>query len=441
MKAPTLFFFYLTFSCALSAQTAVTRIYSDFNGWWTTASNSPSTVAPNNNHNLIAFTTNGQVYSTGVNDDLLIQHGVNFTAQVFKGLPMASIGSGGLLGIGSAIPENQVTNNPSLYLTDGVQGLNLGTAVFNVFGSNSYTITNINAQAIGDGIPDIIIPQLGDVSGTDKFKFLDENNVILGIEKAIGFGGVASVGNANWKFYTRANPPQAGAAAAGNRAIRMVAYDFADFGITTANFQKVKYFIHQLSGTSDQAFIAYNATSFDILPIELGNFDVIKTNKEVEIYWSSHSELNNDYYTVERSSDAITWESIAKIFSKGEYGNSNNLLTYEHVDTNPLKGHNYYRLKQTDFDGTESFSSIKNVHIEYEEKAINIYPNPTTGILAVEGLEEELFISISTIHGQVMWQEHNFTHSINISNLPSAMYIISISDKKGNTYTKQLIKQ
>ena len=91
------------------------------------------------------------------------------------------------------------------------------------------------------------------------------------------------------------------------------------------------------------------------LPVELASFSGQFYKNEVHLKWSTASEINNDYFTLERSIDGIRFESIGEI--KGA-GNSNSVLHYSFSDTHPYPGINYYRLKQTDFDGAFKYSEI-----------------------------------------------------------------------------------
>ncbi|MEQ9166592.1 MAG: T9SS type A sorting domain-containing protein, partial [Fulvivirga sp.] len=93
-----------------------------------------------------------------------------------------------------------------------------------------------------------------------------------------------------------------------------------------------------------------------VLPIELLAFSAIVNEIRVELDWSTASELNNDYFTIERSSDGLSFEPVATVTGAG---NSSETLNYSFVDRNPLFGKSYYRLKQTDFDGaSETFAPI-----------------------------------------------------------------------------------
>jgi hypothetical protein len=112
------------------------------------------------------------------------------------------------------------------------------------------------------------------------------------------------------------------------------------------------------------------------LPIELLNFSGKLLPNSISLNWSTASEINNDYFTIERSSNGINFNEIAQ---KDGAGTSITTIEYSIIDNNPFNGINYYRLKQTDFDGTSKLSSIIGVEFYKEENLLNnIHPNPTT---------------------------------------------------------------
>ena len=110
-------------------------------------------------------------------------------------------------------------------------------------------------------------------------------------------------------------------------------------------------------------------SSFNPLPITLNSFSgklLAGLGNSIQLDWSTASEKDNNYFTVWRSFDGQTWEDITKLSGAG---NSNELLTYEYIDRNnilPSIENNtiYYRLSQTDYDGTTEFFQIIPVEIQ-----------------------------------------------------------------------------
>lgn len=114
------------------------------------------------------------------------------------------------------------------------------------------------------------------------------------------------------------------------------------------------------------------------LPIELIDFNASTVNDTyVQLDWQTASEQNNSYFTVERSKNGKDWQ---KVISVNGAGNSSVLLSYDAQDNKPYSGISYYRLKQTDFNGTYSYSFVRRITInQLEEDKINVFPNPASG--------------------------------------------------------------
>ena len=127
-----------------------------------------------------------------------------------------------------------------------------------------------------------------------------------------------------------------------------------------------------LTKTGVTAFSRWTANNPVVLPIELTHFDAGCQNDNPELSWSTASEINNDYFTIERSTDAINFEPVGTI---NGHGNSNTTLNYMWTDDNPFSGTTYYRLKQTDFNGAFEYHGVRSVSCE-QTSEISIYPNP-----------------------------------------------------------------
>ncbi len=113
------------------------------------------------------------------------------------------------------------------------------------------------------------------------------------------------------------------------------------------------------------------------LPIELLSFYAKPNGTTVDLKWVTASETNNDYFTIERTTDGVNFEFVGTV--KGA-GNSTAILNYLMTDKVPFSGVSYYRLKQTDFDGNQVYSDLKMVSFGNNEKfSFDIYPNPNDG--------------------------------------------------------------
>lgn len=138
------------------------------------------------------------------------------------------------------------------------------------------------------------------------------------------------------------------------------------------------------------------------LPIELLNFEAILQNRAVDLNWQTASEHNNEFFTVERSANLFNFEPITYI---GGAGNSTELLSYTTQDLNPLDGVSYYRLKQTDLDGTFEYSDIRVVILGADDKLL-VFPNPSnTGLINFQNPADIGELSIYDSEGKLVFKE------------------------------------
>ena len=117
-------------------------------------------------------------------------------------------------------------------------------------------------------------------------------------------------------------------------------------------------------------------TKNGILPVELLFFKGSKGLEDVKLSWATASELNFDYFDIEKSKDGIVFNSIGKV---NGHGTTNERNDYTYNDEKPYIGKNYYRLKSVDFDGyTEYFNVIM---VDFDgKKNFSVYPNPSDGV-------------------------------------------------------------
>lgn len=185
------------------------------------------------------------------------------------------------------------------------------------------------------------------------------------------------------------------------------------------------------SGGIAQGYGFFSEDNLALLPVELVGFRAKYLNKVVELKWGTASELNNDFFSVQRSTNGATWETIEEV--EGAI-NSSSFLTYNTIDSKPLSGRSYYRLKQTDLDGTYSYSNIQSIVVRSNllgDISLVLYPNPTNGIVTVEGDEKELsLVQVFNILGRnvtalVQKSGENITKkSLNLSQLVDGVYFI-----------------
>jgi hypothetical protein len=116
--------------------------------------------------------------------------------------------------------------------------------------------------------------------------------------------------------------------------------------------------------------------SLNPLPVELLSFNAVYNSGKVDLSWQTATETNNDYFTVERSLNAVNFENVLVVDGAG---NSSTVIDYFEKDHSPYHGLSYYRLKQTDFNGDSHYSSVVPVNYVVGDDGLSIYPNPVNG--------------------------------------------------------------
>lgn len=167
------------------------------------------------------------------------------------------------------------------------------------------------------------------------------------------------------------------------------------------------------------------------LPVELVRFDLEKKSEGILATWATASELNNNYFTVQRSINGLSFTDIAKVPAAGK--NDQTLQRYSYLDTEPLPGKSYYRLKQTDHDGTYEFSDVRMIEWDGSSLPFSVYPNPVlNGEFIVDfrsPLESNASVIIYDLMSRVLFSGHLTPgiqkHTINF-NPPSGVYIIKV---------------
>lgn len=192
------------------------------------------------------------------------------------------------------------------------------------------------------------------------------------------------------------------------------------------------------------------ASSAVVMPIELARFDAKAKGTEVEVTWTTSSELNNDFFTIERSRDGRDYE-IAGVVEGA--GNSEESLSYSYTDDSPFSGRSYYRLKQTDYDGKFEYFApvmVEQDNVVTENIQLTVYPNPSLNqviTVVVEGLADgsEARVAMMDLQGNAVFTEDvasngvgNVEVKIDPSSISGGNYLVVVTTA-ADKYTKQVI--
>lgn len=170
------------------------------------------------------------------------------------------------------------------------------------------------------------------------------------------------------------------------------------------------------------------------LPIELLNFNSTCINGVTELNWSTFTELNNDYFIIEKSINAYTWDFISIIAGNGT---SSSIHTYKFIDNQINNELTYYRLTQVDYSGRRTIYKAIDVNCEIiADEQVKIFPNPSSSIINININSKEtsknLIVQIINCIGEIVYAEkiniYNGKNNMVLnSNLNPGTYILQVS--------------
>ena len=185
-----------------------------------------------------------------------------------------------------------------------------------------------------------------------------------------------------------------------------------------------------------------------LLPVDLLYFDGQRFGESTKLYWSTSTEVNNDYFIVQKSSNGRNFIDVGTI--KGN-GNSNVVNNYEFMDNSSSPQIAYYRLKQIDFNGAYAYSKIIAIASKNDPIDIVIYPNPATKNLFVDISSEKqqvftikYFNLLGSIASEIITvsSESNTFKLEYFNQLNTGLYILQFYDEQNNLIkSEKIIKQ
>ncbi|WP_405409981.1 T9SS type B sorting domain-containing protein [Maribacter sp. Asnod1-A12] len=280
-------------SSTVQGGTAVTEIFSNFYGFWRSSTTSKNPLLPNLSHELLAFTSGGTTFTTGIADDDLydsngngLSDGIDSDNDGIADISatesswMALTPSNNIYGeatfeanlndgnddnaLGLTVIDDPTTDPLNPLLTHGQNGLDLGSGIVNIGDTWTYEIDPIVATNVGDGIPDILLTQVADPNGVAHVvSIYDATGAPIGnaVSVQASSGGALAdvVGSYSLDIYN-AN----GSVFFNNttRDYRLATIELSEFGIPTANLSEVAYIRLELGSAADVAFLSYNTASF-----------------------------------------------------------------------------------------------------------------------------------------------------------------------------------
>ncbi len=213
------------------------------------------------------------------------------------------------------------------------------------------------------------------------------------------------------------------------------------------------------AGTSrSEDFISFSTQQFGLadapevpLPVELVFFRAVLKDGRVVTSWQTASEINNDYFEVQRSGDGENWEVLGRVNGAGD---SDEILDYSFTDSSPYSGISYYRIEQFDYDGaSEVFNTVAISNTTFGEAlSLTLKPNPTTsGEINFEVSSGDdrtpIVVTMVDLSGKVAFQK-TFDAALRIEDkiipqkeVKAGLYFVTVVQGQNNQLLKLILKE
>ncbi len=196
----------------------------------------------------------------------------------------------------------------------------------------------------------------------------------------------------------------------------------------------------------DEISITALSLSNNSLPVTLVNFTAQAQTPGVMLKWNTATEINNDHFEIDRSTDGISFDSIGTV--KGA-GNSNTLKSYSYADAYPMNGTNYYRLKQVDMNGNTQYSPTETVTIAAAaENSMSIFPNPASSQFTItlkNSSSQAYVVSLIDLSGKQVFATgaaagNNQVHVVLNGKIVPGVYIVKLTSGNETLFSKIIIR-
>jgi hypothetical protein len=178
-----------------------------------------------------------------------------------------------------------------------------------------------------------------------------------------------------------------------------------------------------------------------ILPVHFQSFYVTRQGSNSQISWSTSEEMNNNYYAVEKSTDARNWKQVAVVMGAGTSALVNK---YSFTDKNIADAVVYYRIRQVDMNGVALYSAIRSLRNNGNSQVTNIYTssNKTVTIDFNSDVKDNVSIQLVNMSGQVVvrkdFNQASYRLVVDAMSAGSGVYAVRVSDSKGWSEVKKI---
>gem|GEM_PF-2433190 len=287
--------------------------------------------------------------------------------------------------------------------------------------------------AIGNSIPTTNSANPGSFSKDKSYLMWGDNNAATGFSRNITVSGTTYTSmQRTWTFQQTNNWVDQ------NITISQDSGSTATYMLVASDaaFTNVIHVVSLSSGTTTLSTAQIPAGDFVTfakiipLPVNLISFTGLSTKEGNQLSWVTAGETHSAYFSIERSVDGRSYDSIGRVDGQG---NTNLEYNYTFLDTRPVAGTtNYYRLRQVDDDGWFTYSPVVAINGGNSPTEYKAYPNPahTTMHLAIPTIQEHLTLRIYALSGKIVQSEDVAQPGngvdLDVSRLPAGMYYLRI---------------
>lgn len=205
---------------------------------------------------------------------------------------------------------------------------------------------------------------------------------------------------------------------------------------TTTNLQdndEVKVTVSNDNGCSQTSPVTVMTVTVP-LSVDWSYFSVKNIdNHAITLSWQVEDEIGTSHYKIERSATGKAFAIIGKV-------NTNGHSSYHFFDKNPLRGANYYRIKEVENSGRFSFSETQFIHLKTMTTPLLAYPNPTADVIHLPLTEtENAILILIDAQGKTILQQ-KWSPEVDLSKLPNGVYLLQLKTANHN-YQQRIIKQ
>ena len=176
------------------------------------------------------------------------------------------------------------------------------------------------------------------------------------------------------------------------------------------------------------------------MPLKLTEFWAKAAGNTAIVSWKTEGEAGITRYTVQRSTDAISFSDLGAVAAKGSG------TAYSFPDAAPADGYNYYRLAIVEMDGGISYSATRRLRFGKAGTEVSVYPNPASDVVNIDGLQSHsgAVMTVRNISGQLLQRKiltGEATVSIPLREWPAGMYLLQIQDADGSALRSTFMRR